>query len=71
VLYDLKKVGDKDWYAWGSAALLKGQQRDGSWKGGAYYGSGPVLDTCFALLFLKQANLATDLTKELLLLQKK
>jgi hypothetical protein len=70
VLYELAKVEDKDWYAWGSKALLASQQADGSWKNGGYYGSTPVLDTCFALLFLRQANLAQDLTTKLKLLQK-
>ena len=43
----------------------------GHWKDGAYYGNTPVLDTCFALLFLKQANLAKDLTTKLQLLAEK
>ena len=30
-----------------------------------YHGSGPQIDTCFALLFLKRANLARDLTRKL------
>jgi hypothetical protein len=71
VLYDLPKIDDKDWYAWGRKVLLSMRQPDGSWKGGAYYGNTPVLNTCFALLFLKQANLAPDLTDKLRLLEKK
>jgi hypothetical protein len=71
VLYDLAKIGSKDWYAWGSKALIDRQRTDGSWANGSYYGSTPVLDTCFALLFLKQANLAGDLTTKLQLLQKR
>jgi hypothetical protein len=71
VLYDLAKMGDKDWYTWGSKVLVSRQHNDGSWSDGAYYGSTPVLDTCFALLFLKQANLAKDLTTKLQLLEKK
>lgn len=62
VALDLKTIGKKDWYAWGVEILLANQQDDGSWQG-SY---GPCgADTCFALLFLKRANLATDLTKQL------
>ncbi len=71
VLYDLPKIGDKDWYRWGVNLLLARQQADGSWKDGGYYGNNPVLDTCFALLFLEQANLTRDLTTKLQLLQKR
>jgi predicted RNA-binding Zn-ribbon protein involved in translation (DUF1610 family) len=70
VLYNLPKIADKDWYAWGSKVLLGRQHDDGHWQDGAYYGSTPALDTCFALLFLKQANLAKDLTSKLQLLEK-
>jgi len=69
VLYNLSKIGDKDEYAWGSQALLDKQQPDGSWKDGGYPGSVFLSDTCFALLFLKQANLAADLTREIEKLQ--
>jgi hypothetical protein len=65
VLFELAKIGGKDWYAWGRKILLPAQDPDGSWKQSAYYGSNPLLNTCFALLFLKQANLAKDLTDKL------
>jgi hypothetical protein len=68
VVYDLQKIGGKDWYLWGRQTLLPRQQEDGSWFNGAYYGSNPVIDTCFVLLFLKQANLAQDLTDKFELL---
>jgi hypothetical protein len=69
VLYGLEKIENKDWYAWGRGLILPRQQPDGSWKdGGAWYASNPVIDTSFALLFLKQANLAADLTTKLQLL---
>jgi hypothetical protein len=63
VALDLKTIGGKgkDWYAWGADVLLANQAPDGSWQG-EY--SAPV-DTCFALLFLKRANLASDLTARL------
>ena len=71
VLYNQAEIGGKDWYAWGCKSLLPNQDADGSWKAGAFWGNTPVLNTCFALLFLKQANLAQDLTNKLHLLEKK
>ena len=68
VVYDLQKIGAKDWYQWGHKILLTRQQANGAWTDGAYYGSNPVLDTSFVLLFLVQANLAKDLTDKLELL---
>jgi hypothetical protein len=62
VALDLKTIGKKDWYAWGAEILLANQQDDGSWRGN-YAECGA--DTCFALLFLKRANLAPDLTTQL------
>jgi hypothetical protein len=59
VALDLKTIGKKDWYGWGSEILLENQLPDGTWAGD--HGEGGV-DTCFALLFLKRANLARDLT---------
>lgn len=68
VLFQLPKIDGKDWYAWGRRVLRAKQQGDGSWTESAYYGHNPIINTCFALLFLKQANLAVDLTDKLLLL---
>lgn len=67
VLFQLPKIGGKDWYAWGCSVLLPLQQKNGSWTNGAYYGSAnnPALDTAFVLLFLKQANLVKSLTDKL------
>jgi hypothetical protein len=61
VIYDLKDVEGTDWYRWGSQIILTTQQADGSW---AERFSG-VPDTCFALLFLKRANVVKDLTDKL------
>ncbi len=58
---DLKTIGGKDWYGWGADVLLSNQAPDGSWQ----HDYGPTVDTCFALLFLKRANLASDLTARL------
>jgi hypothetical protein len=65
VLYGLRTIDGKDWYAWGAELLQAHQTKDGSWHGGRYHGSSPTLDTCFALLFLKRANLTHDLTKKI------
>src|SRR5262249_28388162 len=65
VLYDARKMDGKDWYRWGVELLLAAQQDDGSWQEGKSHGSCRTLDTCFALLFLKRANLAADLSLKL------
>jgi hypothetical protein len=59
VAYNLNTIGGKDWYRWGAEVLLRSQNVDGGWVGeyGAY-----GCDTSFALLFLKKANLARDLS---------
>jgi hypothetical protein len=56
---DMKLLGNKDWYAWGSEILVANQGGDGSWRGEF---AAQEADTCFALLFLKKANLIRDLT---------
>jgi hypothetical protein len=61
VVFDLKTIGGTDWYKWGSDIILKHQQPDGSWRD-RFPG---VCDTCFALLFLKRANMVKDLTDKL------
>jgi hypothetical protein len=68
VLFNLDKIDGKDWFAWGRKPILERQQGDGRWQTDGYWGSLPVVDTCFALLFLQQANLAADLTDKLRLL---
>lgn len=60
VALGLNTIGDKDWYDWGADILLANQSADGKWEGS--YAMGGV-DTSFALLFLKRANLLDDLTK--------
>jgi hypothetical protein len=67
VLFNLKQIGEKDWYRWGAEILAANQMPSGEWDfkstGGGYH---PVVDTSFALLFLKRANLAEDLTRKLM-----
>jgi hypothetical protein len=66
VLYDLRTLGNKDWYRWGAEILVSNQRGDGSWSDdGGYPGQTPILNTCFALLFLKRANLTPDLSRRL------
>jgi hypothetical protein len=62
MIYGLETIGDKDWYNWGADFLLAKQNQDGGWAG-HYTEAGS--DTCFALLFLRRANLAKDLTATL------
>ena len=52
----------KDWFTWGAEIILANQKEDGSWMG--EYGACGA-DTCFALLFLRRSNLASDLTHTL------
>ncbi len=65
VMYNLRTFGDKDWYAWGSQMIVDNQAADGSVSLGDYPGRQVLVDTCFALLFLKRANLAQDLSKKI------
>lgn len=66
VLYDLPTLGNKDWYRWGLEVLVCHQKLDGSWVEGGFPGEHPVINTAFALLFLKRANLTPDLSKRLM-----
>jgi hypothetical protein len=60
MVLNLETINRKDWYGWGSDILLATQKPNGLWEG--EYGPGGV-DTSFALLFLKKANFASDLSK--------
>src|SRR5262249_38782331 len=62
VILSLDTIARKDWYNWGAEVLLANQTRTGAWMG-EYGNSGA--DTCFALLFLKKANLAHDLNNSI------
>jgi hypothetical protein len=71
VIFSLPKIGGKDWYGWGAEKLVANQTIQGDrgyWPDGRRYpGENPLVNSCFALLFLKQANLAKDLTSKLAL----
>jgi hypothetical protein len=65
-LYGVRMIGDKDWYRWGAEILVANQNPHGGWeKGGDYHGADVHVNTCLALLFLKRANLVSDLTTRL------
>jgi hypothetical protein len=62
--YGREKLVKLDWYNWGARLLLKHQEKDGSWAAGAAKMSitGADLNTAFALLFLRKADLTSDLS---------
>jgi hypothetical protein len=62
VIYEFKdgKLGERDWYKWGADLLMNTYPDPGKWEGGYQ-----TADTCFAVLFLKKANVAADLTKQM------
>ncbi len=63
VLYDLPTIAGKDWYRWGAEVLVANQSDQGDWPdGGGYYGAKPPINTSLSLLFLRRANLVSDLT---------
>ena len=53
VALGMARIGRVDWYGRGAAALVQGQQADGSWR----TAHGELADTAFALLFLRRSNL--------------
>ncbi|MCS7045862.1 MAG: hypothetical protein NZO58_05860 [Gemmataceae bacterium] len=72
MLYNVHLIGNRDWYHWGAEALVANQEPDGYWfKKDGYPGASPTIDTCFALMFLRRANLAKDLSAYLAFSPKK
>ncbi|MGH7225304.1 MAG: hypothetical protein ACRELF_18940, partial [Gemmataceae bacterium] len=74
MLYDLRTIGDKDWYRWGAESLVANQARGGSWTGMSpnlewagkkNYDYRATLTTAFALLFLKRSHPMKELTSKL------
>ncbi len=57
VSFGLQRFGTHDWYQEGAALLLCWQKADGRWEGPQ---GTPILDTAFALLFLKRATVPVD-----------
>ena len=59
VMLNLEKLGTKDWFKLGSDALVRTQQEDGSWPDA----QGGLADTSFAVMFLRKANLGSDISR--------
>jgi len=57
LLVGTEAFGRHEWYPAGANELLKSQKPDGSWGGDI---CGPVVDTCFAILFLRRATRPLD-----------
>jgi len=62
VTYSLTVIGGHKWHDLGAKCLIRHQRQDGTWSNDY----GPLVDTCFALMFLKKANLTRDLSSALL-----
>jgi hypothetical protein len=54
VLYGIREIAGHDWYLEGAVLLVRDQRPDGGWIS---YDEIPVVDSAFALLFLKKATL--------------
>lgn len=54
-LANIKNLGGRDWYATGSATLLRTQKKNGSWRGKA----AEMPSTAFGILFLSKATALT------------
>ena len=55
-LFDLRLVGSHNWYNEMGQELLNRQRKEGFWKTGSTHEPEDVIDTCFALLFLKRST---------------
>jgi len=55
-LVEGKVVSEPAWYNDGVEYLQKTQQEDGSWRTEETHGSGPLVDTAFAMLFLTRSS---------------
>ena len=65
MLFGRKTIAGHEWYPWGAEDIVAMQEADGGWHNGDYAGAVPPIDSSFALLFLKRANLAKDLSTKL------
>lgn len=59
VLLGLEKLGETDWFTRGADGLIKTQNMDGSWGAG----KDVLSDTAFSILFLRKANLGSDISR--------
>lgn len=64
VLLGLEQIGDVNWFQKGADGLLKTQTEEGGWPTAwADTDKAGLTDTCFALLFLRKANLGSDISR--------
>ncbi|MCA9005809.1 MAG: terpene cyclase/mutase family protein [Planctomycetaceae bacterium] len=61
VLLGLENLGKTDWFSKGASALIQTQKEDGSWEDSR----GKLAETAFAILFLRKANLGSDISRML------
>lgn len=59
MVYGLKDIHRRDWYAIGSKYLMESQNHDGSWR----HKYSPEIETSFGLMFMCRSNLVKDLTR--------
>jgi len=59
VILGLEEFGQTKWFNQGAQALISAQKEDGSWTGAW----GDKCDTAFAILFLRKANLGSDISR--------
>ncbi len=57
ILWELEKIGGHDWFLEGTTMILSWQNPDGSWTSRR---DARVIDTAWALLFLKRATIPVD-----------
>ena len=55
MLYGTERMGKHWWYSEGAEELLRRQKPSGAW-GGGFFPRQVVIDTCFAILFLRRAT---------------
>lgn len=64
VLLGLEQIGETNWFQKGADGLLKSQKEDGGWPTAwADTDKDGLSDTSFALLFLRKANLGSDISR--------
>ncbi len=61
VMLGIEKFGGVDWFAKNSDVLLKTQKMDGSWP--EEHNDKGLSQTAFAILFLRKANLGSDISR--------
>ena len=62
ILGNIELIGANAWYVQGAQHLVKAQKDDGHWNSGTELEPADVLDSCFALLFLKKATMPVGVT---------